>query len=80
MSCIRVSTRPAFRSSTSSSSNSLSGNWTCSPRTVTTCRSTSIRTGPDSMIDATGSSDSPRRLSTARIRATSSREEKGLVT
>ena len=68
------------RSSTSRSSNSFSGSCTCSLRTVTTCRSTSIRTGPDSMIEMLGSSDSPRRLSTARILATSSREENGLVT
>ncbi len=32
------------------------------------------------MIDVTGSSASPRRRSTARIRATSSREENGFVT
>ena len=37
-------------------------------------------TGPDSMIELIGSSTSPRRRSTARILATSSREEKGLVT
>ncbi len=80
MSCILVSTRSAFRSSTWSSSNSFSGSWTVPPRTVTTCRSTSIRTGPDSRADSATSSGSPWRRSTARIRATSSRDENGLVT
>ena len=53
---------------------------TAPPRTLTTCRSTSIRTGPASTTDVTSGSVSPRRRSTARIRATSSRGENGFVT
>ncbi len=82
MSCPRVSTRPALRSSISSSSNSLSGSDTIAPDTVTTCRSTSIRTGPADRVGGLWSAASPPawRRSTARIRATSSRGEYGLVT
>src|SRR6266542_781317 len=76
MSWPRVSTRPAFRSSSSNSSNSFSGSCTDSPFTVTTCRSMSIRTGPADNVGGTSSPPSPTwRRRTARTRATSSRGE-----
>ena len=73
-----MSTRPELRSRYSSRSNSLSGSVTAAPRTITVCRSMSIRTGPDSRtpISSTGSaSDSAPRRSTALMRAMSSRAE-----
>ncbi len=81
MICIRVSTRPELRSSSSSRSNSLSGIGTSRPLTVTTWRSESSRTGPASTVPVISSSGpSPARRKTARMRATSSRDENGLVT
>ena len=59
-----------------------SGSATSAPSTLTTCRSTSIRTGPAASTPGSGSASAgslPRR-STARTRAISSRAEYGLVT
>ena len=60
MSCIRLSTWSAFRSSTSSSWNSFSGNRIWSPRRLTACLSTPIRIGPASSVSAGNSSRSGR--------------------
>ena len=57
----------------------MSGSFCSLPSTVTTCRSTSIRTGPASNVEGESSGSVPRRR-TARMRATSSRGEYGLVT
>ena len=50
------------------------------PFTDTRWRSTSMRTGPASSTAGSSSSGSPVRRMTARMRATSSRDENGLVT
>ena len=67
-------TKPGLRRNISSSSNSLSGSRCSVPSTVTTWRSTSIRTGPASRVSGIRSGSWPRRR-TARMRATSSRGE-----
>jgi hypothetical protein len=75
MSCWRVITRPALRSSNSNNANSFKGSATGRPSTVTVCAGTCIRTGPATRsVSIYASLGRPRR-STAWMRAMSSRDE-----